>query len=154
MSISLFAYWMFLLLGLGIEDHDVPVANYQFTVEEELIVMELQFDKEDFETAIQLNYKQQVSKENTIKYFTFNTTFIINGSETESTICGFRTDAEHYYLDAELSVDVPIKELKVFSTSLVKEIENHSTILFIHEEGKEMRGFRLHKNRIHTTVEF
>jgi len=144
-----------ILVPFGEEDHDSPIANYQFVVHREVITLESQFDKEDLTTAIQKTNKEAVNKASLIKYFNYNTSFYINQAEVELVICGYRTDAEHYYLDIELPVDVDrLKELKVFSTCLVKEIENHNNLLFVEEEGKEMRGYRLHKNRIHTTIEF
>lgn len=152
MNIKLLTLWLMLFAGMGVEDHDVPVANFQFTISPEVIVLEAQFDKEDFETALK---KKNPSKNNAVQYFNFNTSFFINKTESDVAICGFRTDKAHYYLDVEIDIDPgPLKELKVFSTCLVKEIKDHSTILFIEETGKELRGFRLHKGRIHTTIDF
>jgi|GEM_PF-4780331 len=155
MKLMLMVFGMAMTIGFGPEEHDVPLANYQFDVFREVITLEAQFDKKDMESAVLKEGQKQVTKEELLSYFWFNTSFFINKVETQFQLCDFRTDEEHYYLNVELPIDpTPLKELKVFTTCLVKEIADHSNILFIDQGKEETRGYRLHKGRIHTTIEF
>lgn len=150
MKIHLLCIILSYLLNL---EHDVPIAIYNLTIQENNLKMEIQLDKDDFEMAIITHYNKNISRALIEDYIHENAVWIFNGKQTSFDICTIHIDHEHYTLKGEFSSfnDI-LKKLEIYNTCLIHIVPDHSNIIYIHKNEKQ-RGFRLHKKRIKTVVE-
>jgi len=152
-------YALFLLIllksGLLKPPHDIPLAIYDLRVaENNSMKMSIQFDKQDLEKAIKASYKLPVTTSTASKYLQENSEWLINEKRQDLTICSSWNKEDHFVLEVEFPlIKEPIISMSIFNTCLVKEIDNHSNIIYLHYQG-DLRGFRLSKERVQTTFNF
>jgi len=132
--------------------HDVPLSITTLQMEQQEMSVELKFDKEDLAEALKIeidkNHSEQIKK-----YILRHTQFHVNEKQLELSIISIENDDEHFNVKALLS-DFPAnaKNMTIHNTCLVKEIDNHSNIIYLNY-ADQRRGFRLHKGRPSTSFE-
>jgi len=128
--------------------HEVPIALFDITiVSDETITIDIQFDKEDLEKAIAVP-----TNENIEAYLSVNTQWQLNKKITPLEICSIQKDQEHYSIQTQFPPLSKKLEMIDIRNSCLIEIPNHSNIIYLHYDGKK-RGFRLHKDRLQTSIE-
>lgn len=139
---------LFSFITIAYPAHEVPIALFDITIaNDETIMMDIQFDKEDLEKAI-----TTPTNENIAAYLSVNTQWKLNQKITPLEICSIEKDEEHYSLQTQFpSLTKKLETLDILNSCLI-DIPNHSNIVYLHYDGKK-RGFRLHKGRLQTSIE-
>ncbi len=127
--------------------HDVPIAFYNIKVNEDVVSLEIQFDKEDTEFVVSDFFNTDFNNELLSEYFKEHSIWYLNNQEHELEICSFGSDREHYYIKGEFSSFFDeLKMMEIINTCLVDKIQNHSNVIQI-EYGENFRGFRMTRKR-------
>ena len=146
--------YLYLLISFfATSAHDIPLSITTLNWESQSVNVELKFDKEDLEQVIGLE-KDLASSSKIKQYIQSHTQFQVNGKQLKLSIASVENDEEHYIVKALLeNPPADAKTMQIQNTCLVKEINNHSNIIYLNYEDQR-RGFRLHKDRPSTSFEF
>ncbi|MEM8901046.1 MAG: DUF6702 family protein [Bacteroidota bacterium] len=144
---------IFILIPLLISPAiDKPLATFELWVEEEVIYMEVKFDKKDLEQAIQKCYDKSFCRELAEAYFTSHSQWLVDEEKIDIQIFHFKVEHNTCSLKARLDLNrKEFKSLEIRNTCLVDQIVNHSNIVFVHHLGKD-RAFRLSKRKTQTFI--
>lgn len=134
--------------------HDIPLGIFQLNFDEAQIEMDIKLEAQDIEKAIELKYNGKKTEPLIGQYILEHTNWQINGISLIPEFCSTEQEQNHYLVKINFPKpkDVLVN-MTILNKCLLKEIENHSNIIYIQRNG-EMRGFRLNKKRMQTTFDF
>lgn len=126
-------------------DHDVAIALFHITENQDQISMEISFDIEDLSNS--MNVKEaDISLENLEEYFSENTSFLFNGNMNNFDLIELKTENDHLKVKGQFSRKMnDIRSLTITNTCLI-EVAKHSNIIQI-DLNDTSRDFRMHKGR-------
>ncbi len=133
--------------------HDIPLGIFNLTFEKDYIQLEIKLEIEDIENAVESAYKQKSNDRLVEQYILAHTQWIINQEVLNPQLCSTEKEEAHYYLIIHLKASTELYgKMTIFNDCLLKEVEDHSNIIYINNRG-EQRGFRLDKDLVKTTFE-
>ena len=133
--------------------HDIPLGIFNLTFERDYIQLEIKLEIEDIEKAVQSAYQQKSNDRLVEQYILAHTQWLINKEVLTPQLCSTEKGEAHYYLIIHLKTStVPYGEMTIINDCLLKEVEDHSNIIYINNRGVQ-RGFRLDKDLVKTTFE-
>lgn len=149
-------YHLFLLsfLSLWNPPHDIAMAVFAVTLEENSIQLKVQLDKTDIETVLNIDKEVASSKVLIAEYLTKNVIWIINNQPVEFTFISIEKSEDHYLLEAvPVPFKAPFMTIDLHNTCLIEEVAKHSNVIYIKQKDKEMRGFRMNKKRRQISID-
>lgn len=145
-----------LFYALGLSAHEIPLAFFTFNIDDNTIHLEIQFDVEDLNDAVVGASTKSMTDNQTAlisKYILENFNLSVNGEDLSIRIENIVKNEEHYLITVFPNcVNDKIKSMNIKSTCLINEIDKHSNIIRLHQQGESERGFRLHKGRLSTAI--
>ena len=141
-------------LSFFIPPHDIAMAVFEVSLEENTLQLKIKVDRGDIDDALQISTHQSQATQLIAEYISKNTIWIVNNTPTEFTFSSISKDEDFYFLEAvPISFTAPFTTLDIHNVCLVEEVAKHSNIIYIKQKGKELRGFRMNKNRVQISVD-
>ncbi len=147
--------YLFLLAFLNFlsPPHDIAMAVFAVTLEENTLRLQVQLDRGDIEKAVNLPTENDNSTKVIQEYVMNHAIWIINNEPTEFNFITIRKDDEFYYLEAEpINFTTPFNTIDIHNTCLIEEVDKHSNVIYIKQKDKKVRGFRMNKKRVDISV--
>ena len=149
-------YHLLLLSFLGLLNppHDIAMAVFAVTLEENTIQLKVQLDKGDIETVLNIDKEAASTKVRIAEYLTKHVIWVINNQPVEFTFTSIQKNEDHYLLEAiPIPFEAPFLTIDLHNTCLIEEVTKHSNVIYIKQKDKEMRGFRMNKKRTQISVD-
>ena len=141
-------------LNLYQPPHDIAMATFAVTLEENTIQLKVQLDKGDMDTALNITAKKDGFSEKLASYISSHVIWIINNQPTTFEFTTFKENGDFYFLETTpINFTTPFTTLDLHNTCLIETVDKHSNVIYIKQKGKEMRGFRMNKNRTQISVD-
>lgn len=133
--------------------HDIPLAIFNLTIEENSIHLAVLFDKVDLEKAVVYKPSTSPFQQEIEIYLQENMHWVFNQKAVAFEVCSLEKNREHYQISIDfVDFNEKLTQVELSNTCLVNVIDNHSNILNVYYK-EQQRGFRLHKLRIATSFE-
>ena len=133
--------------------HDIAMAVFALTIEQNTLQLQVKVDREDIEKALKTGKGLEASASKISRYIEENTVWIVNKEQIVFTFTTSKKDKEFYYLEtAPLQISKPITNINLQNTCLIREVNKHSNIIYLKQKDKEMRGFRMNEKRVQISI--
>ncbi len=134
--------------------HDIAMAVFEVTLEENTLQLKIKIDRGDLEEALQLTNDKQNITPLIAHYISKNAIWIVNNKPTSFKFSIIKEDKDFYFLETTpIEFTVPFTSLDIYNTCLIETVDKHSNLIYIKQKGKEMRGFRMNKKRTQISVD-
>ena len=134
--------------------HDIAMAIFAVTLEENTVQLKVQLDKGDMDATLSIAAKNDSSSEQLATYISKHVIWIVNNQPTTFKFTSFKENEDYYFLETSpVNFTTPFTTLDVHNTCLIETVEKHSNVIYIKQKGKEMRGFRMNKKRTQISVD-
>ncbi len=134
--------------------HDIAMATFAVTLEENTVQLKVQLDKGDINTTLNITDPKDDLSEKLASYLSTHVIWIINNQPTTFEFTTFKENEEYYYLETTpVNFTTPFATLDLHNTCLIETVDKHSNVIYIKQKGKEMRGFRMNKKRTQISVD-
>ena len=134
--------------------HDFAMAIFAFSIEENRVQLKIKLDKGDINEVLKIEILKEGLSKKVSDYVSRNLMLIINNQPAEYEFKAIKNNKEFYLLEtAFILFKSPITNLELNNTCLIETVDKHSNIIYIKQKGKEMRGFRMNKNRTKILVD-
>lgn len=151
---SMFYLLLFSFFSFLNPPHDIAMAVFAVTLEANTLKLQVQLDRGDIENALNISTKEEHSTKMIQEYVSTHAIWIINNQPTEFIFTTIKKNEEHYLLEATpIPFTSPFTTIDLHNTCLIEEVAKHSNVIYIKQKDKEMRGFRMNKNRIQISVD-
>ena len=132
--------------------HTIPLALYDLKLEQELISLNIHFDKEDMNETLDISDTAGDFEKAIIQYFKDHTSWVINEMRIDFEVDKIWLKKDHYVLECSAKMArSDVQSIDIENTCLIN-IRNHSNIINVRYDDKD-RTFRLHKGRTQTQIE-
>ena len=136
---------IFSLLLAAFFSHDIQVAFFKLSQEDNQLTMEIKFEKEDLESTFDENHIE-LNDKNIKTYLLKNLTLAINGNKQQLSFDEMLIKNKHIYLKSNiLEIDEVVKSVDIQNTCLLN-IANHSNIVEV-RLNKSERDFLMDSDR-------
>ncbi len=151
----------FLLLNALLPAHEIPLATYDLQLKNNELELVMVFDQGDFEKALLFDFNRKslpyyhFRRNNLVKkYLKRHLKWTINDQEASVSFQKITLEDHHYEIKAVFSdFGDAVQKIGIYNSCLVDVIEDHSNLIYAHLNGKT-RGFRLHKDRMTTFINY
>ena len=148
---------LIMLVGLNLftaPPHDIAMAVFAITLAENSAQVKIQLDKGDIDELLTTTTTAASSNEKVAAYISKNTIWIINNQPTTFKFISFSENEDFYFLEtAPVNFTAPFTTLDLHNTCLIEAVDKHSNVIYIKQKDKEMRGFRMNKERTQISIE-
>ena len=143
----------FSLLPFITPPHDISMAIFAISIEQNTIQLKVQIDRADIEKALNIPI-EQINTDRIAQYVADNTTWSLDNTPLGFTFISINKDEEHYLLEtAPLSIKTDAHNLKLQNTCLLEEIADQTNIIYFKQNKKELRGFNMNKDRTEILID-
>jgi len=134
--------------------HDIAMATFAVTLEENTVQLKVQLDKGDMDATLNIPPKNEDSADKLATYLSKHVIWIINNQPTTFDFTSFKENEDFYFLEtAPVNFTTPFTTLDLHNTCLIETVDKHSNVIYIKQKDKEMRGFRMNKKRTQISVD-
>lgn len=155
----IFTLLSILLLSTQVGAHEVPIANFDLTLEGTTLNINITFDHADLKKACKLKgkhkrYTEEQRNEIITNYLHKHLQLSINTKERVLKIETICEENHHIVIQGKYEgVEVPIQSINIENTCLLKEVLRHSNVITTHLNGKT-RGFRMDSKRRKINIDY
>ncbi len=143
-----FIVLIYLLLPL----HDVPTADFHLKLEPDYISVRGRFEAHDLLKAVEQETRNQPDDFEVLQYISESTAVAANKRKVQLSICDFQWFKGHFEFTGEFNLPTEnLTSLTLHNQCLV-QIPQHSNNYFVTVHD-QVRGFRLHAERLSTTFD-
>ncbi|MEM6317285.1 MAG: DUF6702 family protein [Bacteroidota bacterium] len=135
--------------------HDVAMAVFAVTLEEDgTFQLKIKLDVEDLNTALALGPTESPTTELLTTYLQENTSWFVNNQSANFHVISVTQNEGFYLLEAApIQFKTPFTSIELKNTVLLEQVDQQSNVIYIKQEGKEVRGFRMTKERVEVSVD-
>lgn len=134
--------------------HDIAMATFSVTLENEALLLKIKLDVEDINASLNLAPSETATIALMTTYLRKNTSWLVNHQPISFNFISIEKNDEFYLLEATpVPFDVPITKIELRNTTLIEQVAKQSNIIYIKQKGKEVRGFRMTKDRVYISVD-
>lgn len=147
--------YLFLLTFLNLlsPPHDIAMAIFEVTLTKNEIQLRIKLDIDDINTSLQLTPEKTPTKELITKYLKKHTIWLINNQLTTFDAISIEKNEEFYLVEtAPIQFNDAFTTIDLHNTTLIESVDKQSNVIYIKQHGKEVRGFRMTKDRVQISV--
>lgn len=134
--------------------HDFAMAIFAITLDDNALQLKVKIDREDMEKALIIETKNKDVTDLIVEYISDHTIWIINNQPITFNYHSIKKNEDFYFLETQPIVfNAPFSTIDLYNSCLIEEINKQSNVIYIKQKNKELRGFRMNKNRVQISVD-